>query len=240
MPAFNVKLKNKQEVAQGTMAFYFEKPAGFEYKASQHINVTLVDPSETDDEGNTRVFSLASAPYEKELMIATRIRDTAFKKIIKNIVPGAEVEIYGPAGNFILHSDVSSPTVFLAGGIGITPLYSMIKQAFHDKLSHRIYLFYSNRRPEDAAFLDELLQMEKDHKKFTFIGTMTEMESSKLSWSGETGYIDLGMIKKYINNVKSSVYYIAGPPPMTAAMQEMLNNVGVNKNNVHHESFFGY
>lgn len=240
MPAFNVRLKNKQELAQGTMAFYFEKPAGFEYKASQHINVTLVDPPETDDEGNTRVFSLASAPYEKELMIATRIRDTAFKKIIKNIVPGAEVEIYGPAGNFILHSDASSPTVFLAGGIGITPFYSMIKQAFHDKLSHRFYLFYSNRRSEDTAFLDELLKMEKDHKNFTFIGTMTETESSKLSWSGETGYIDLGMIKKYINNMKSSVYYIAGPPPMTAAMQEMLNNVGVNKNNVHHESFFGY
>lgn len=240
MPTFNVKLKNKQEVAQGTMAFYFEKPVGFEYKASQNINVTLIDPLETDDKGNVRVFSLASAPYEQDLMIATRMRDTAFKKTIKNMAPGAEVKIYGPTGNFVSNDDTSKPIVFLAGGIGITPFYSATKQMLYDKISRPIRLFYSNKRPEDAAFLKELFQLEKDHKNFTLIGTMTEMESSRLSWSGETGFIDLVMINKYINDLKSSTYYIAGPPPMVTAMEGILNNAGVDKESIHHESFFGY
>ena len=77
MPIYKVKLQRKEEIADGTMAFYFEKPKGFEFKAGQFGDFTLIDPAETDAEGNTRGFSLASAPYEDFLMFATRMRDTA-------------------------------------------------------------------------------------------------------------------------------------------------------------------
>lgn len=81
MPIYKVKLKSRQEIAAGTMAFHFEKPEGFIYKAGQFGDYTLISPSETDTEGNTRGFSLASAPYEDYLMFATRMRDTAFKRV---------------------------------------------------------------------------------------------------------------------------------------------------------------
>jgi ferredoxin-NADP reductase len=76
-----VKLIEREAVADGTMAFHFEKPAGFLYRAGQFADFTLINPPETDTEGNTRGFSLASAPYEKDLQIATRMRDTAFKQV---------------------------------------------------------------------------------------------------------------------------------------------------------------
>ncbi len=75
-----VKLTKREEVADGTMAFHFEKPEGFLYRAGQFADFTLIDPPETDAEGNIRGFSLASAPCERDLKIATRMRDTAFKR----------------------------------------------------------------------------------------------------------------------------------------------------------------
>ena len=67
----SVKLRSREEVAEGTMAFRFEKPAGWTFKAGQSMDMTLLDPAETDSEGNTRAFSIASAPQEDSLMVAT-------------------------------------------------------------------------------------------------------------------------------------------------------------------------
>jgi ferredoxin-NADP reductase len=78
-----VKLIEKKDVAKDTMEFVFSRPEGFTYKAGQSIDLYHVNPTETDDEGNKRAFSLTSAPFEKNLMITTRMRDTAFKRVLK-------------------------------------------------------------------------------------------------------------------------------------------------------------
>ncbi len=140
----------------GTVAFSFEKPAGFQFKAGQFANFTLVNPPESDGEGNTRTFSIASAPAETGLMVATRMRDTAFKRVWKTMPQGTELQLAGPFGSLTLHQDAARPAVFLAGGIGITPFRSILVQAQRDSRGRRLFLFYSNRRPEDAAFLEEL------------------------------------------------------------------------------------
>ena len=98
MPIYKVRLKCKREIAAGTMAFYFEKPQGFAYKAGQSADCTLINPAETDAEGDTRALSLASAPYESDLMLATRMRDTAFKRVLKTMEPGTELTLDAPRG----------------------------------------------------------------------------------------------------------------------------------------------
>jgi ferredoxin-NADP reductase len=140
MPTYKVQLKRREEVAEGTMAFYFEKPAGFQFKAGQFANYTLIDPPEADVEGNLRTFSLASAPLEEELLVATRMRETAFKRVLKQTPLGTEIKLDGPFGAFTLHSDSTRPAVFLAGGIGIAPFRSMILQTARDILPHRLFL----------------------------------------------------------------------------------------------------
>src|ERR1044072_1617185 len=116
MPIYRTKLKSREEVAAGTMAFRFEKPEGFAFKAGQFGDFTLLNPSETDAEGNIRGFSLASAPYESDLMFATRMRDTAFKRILKTMEIGTEVSLDAPYGSFTLHNNPKIPAVFLTGG----------------------------------------------------------------------------------------------------------------------------
>jgi ferredoxin-NADP reductase len=144
--AYLVKLKDRRQVAERTMAFQFEKPEGFTFKAGQSIDMTLINPSETDREGNGRAFSIASAPDEGLLLVATRMRDTAFKRVLGTMPIGSQVKIEGPFGNLVLHNNQARAGVFLAGGIGITPFRSILLRAAKEHLSHRLFLFYSNRK----------------------------------------------------------------------------------------------
>ena len=206
MPIYKVKLKSRQEIAAGTMAFHFEKPEGFACKAGQFADYTLIAPAETDAGGDTCGFSLASAPYEDDLMLATRMRDTAFKRDLKVMEPGTELTLDAPYGSFTLHGDASIPAVFLTGGIGVTPVRSIVLQATHDNLSHKIFLFDSNRKPEDAAFLGDLTEPRKKNPNYTFVGTMTEIAKSGREWQGETGLITRAMLLKYVGDLTLPIY----------------------------------
>src|ERR1017187_8716966 len=94
------KLIRREEVAERTIAFHFEKPSGFSFRAGQFADVTLIDPPETDAKGNTRSFSIASPPFANELVFTTRMRDTAFKRSLKQVTSTAEVKISPAAGTF--------------------------------------------------------------------------------------------------------------------------------------------
>ncbi|HEY8097784.1 MAG TPA: FAD-dependent oxidoreductase [Methylobacter sp.] len=240
MARYKIKLKHHELVAEGTMAFHFERPADFKFKAGQAVGITLIAPSETDAEGNTRAFSIVSAPFEDELVVATRLRDTAFKRELSRLLPGSTVKLAGPFGSFGLPDSPEKTAVFLAGGIGITPFVSMLRQATHEQLPHRLFLFYSNRRPEDAAFLDDLQRLEETNPNYRLIGTMTAMQNSKQAWAGETGHICAELLSKAIGQINSPVYYIAGPPTMVATLREMLKEVGVDDDDIRTEEFSGY
>ena len=239
-PGFICKLKDRKEVAEGTMAFRFEKPPGWTFKAGQYLDMTLLDPSETDSEGNVRSFSIASAPHEETLMVATRMRDTAFKRVMRTMPLGTVVKIEGPSGDLILQNDFTRAAVFLAGGIGITPFRSIVHCAAKEKLPNRIVLFYSNRRPEDAPFLAELQSLERDNPKYELIASMTEMEKSHRPWNGETGLINQEMLGRHLKGAADPIYYIAGPPAMVKGLREMLNKAGINDDDIRAEEFGGY
>ena len=239
MPIYKTILRRKEEIAEGTMAFHFEKPAGFDFKAGQFGDFTLINPVETDAEGNTRGFSLASAPYEADLMFATRMRDTAFKRALRTMAIGTEVSLDAPYGSFTLHNNSRIPAVFLTGGIGVTPVRSIVLQAAYDSLPHKIFLFDSNRKPEDSAFLKELMEAQQINLNYNFIGTMTEMEKSN-GWYGETGYINQAMIEKHVSDLTLPIYYLAGPASMVTAMRKTLNDAGVDDDNIRTEEFSGY
>jgi ferredoxin-NADP reductase len=219
------------------MAFYFDKPAGFSHRAGQNVQLTLIDPPESDAKGPGRTFTIASAPHEPELMIATRMRDSAFKRVLKSAAPGLKLEIEGPNGIMVLHDEATRPAVFLSGGIGVTPFLSMVRHAAKQGLTHRIWLFYSNRRPEDAAFLDELGALERANPSYRLVATMAQADKS---WKGETGFIRREMLERHLPELLAPVYYFAGPPAMAMAMQEMLAGIGVSEDDMRSEEFYGY
>jgi len=234
------RLLRSEPVAEGTMAFHFSKPQGFRHEAGQSAYVTLVAPAETDEQGDARMLTIASPPHEAELMFATRMRDTAFKRVLKNAAPGLRATFDGPNGEMLLHADPARPAAFLAGGIGVTPFLAMARHAASARLAHRLFLFYSNHRAEDAAFLAELRQLESANPNFRLIATMTAPEKSAQPWRGETGRIDQAMLERHLGDLLEPVYYLAGPPSMTEAMRELLGASGLGEESMRCEDFFGY
>ena len=236
--ATNIKLIKKEEIATNTMAFYFEKPEGFEYRAGQSADYTLIDPSETDDEGNTRAFSFFTAPYEEYIGAAARMRDTAFKRVLKDLPLGTEVKFDAPFGDFTLHKTDTTPAVFLIGGIGVTPVRSIIAQATHDKTAHTITLLHVNHTLADAPFRADFMQFAVDNPHFTYVPVVTS-ETLEVP-SVERGRIDEAMLKRHVSDVHAPIYYLSGPAGMVKAMRELLVSLNVNEDTIRTEEFPGY
>jgi len=152
---------------------------------------------------------------------------------------GTEVSFDAPYGSFTLQNNTKIPAVFLSGGIGITPVRSIILQATHDKTEHKIFLFYANKTPKDAAYLDELTEAQKANDNYKFIASMTDEEGSK-DWKGERGFFTKEMLQKHIGDLKLPIYYIAGPASMVSSIRKTLSESGIDDDNIRTEEFSGY
>jgi ferredoxin-NADP reductase len=235
MPEYQMTLTNRQSIARDTMAFWFDaNGARYEFRAGQHAD--FVSGSETD---NSRTFSLASSPLEQDsIMIATRMRKTAFKSALKTAALGTKFIVSRPRGSFTLHTDIARPAVFLAGGIGISPIRSILRSAIQERLQHKLYLFYSNREADDAAFIDELQGMAAQNPNFTLVPTITGHKT--LSWPHEKGHITREMVTRHLLALSGPIYYIAGPSGMVTAMTGLLNASGVSDDDMKTEEFGDY
>jgi ferredoxin-NADP reductase len=140
-------------------------------------------------------LSLASSPRDRgSIMIAMRMRVSEFKTTLLAAPNGTRFEVSRARGSFTLHQDPQRPAMFLAGGIGITPINSIIGWAGQQAHSHRMFLFYSNRKVEDAAFLENFEELARQNSRFRFVPTITN--SVGPSWPYERGRIDAKMLTR--------------------------------------------
>lgn len=234
----NIKLLKKVEIARDTMAFYLEKPNEFEYRAGQFADYTLLNPPETDEEGNTRGFSLITAPFEENIGFATRLRDTAFKRVLRELPLGSEIRLDAPYGDFTLHKTEATPAVFLIGGIGVTPIRSMVAQATHDKTAHKLTLLHANRTPDDAPFTADFKKFASENPNFIFVPVATDDPGE--NWEDERGRINADMITRHVADINAPIYYLSGPEGMVKAMRQILVDMNVNEDNIRTEEFTGY
>ena len=191
-------------------------------------------------EKGKKIFTIASSPYEKDLVFVMRLRDSEFKNKMISLTIGEIIDAEGPTGHkFIIHDNKKIPAVFISGGIGITPTISMLKQIMHDRIPYRIILFYSNRKEEDISFKEEIKELENKNENLKVIFTITQ-DSENKSWKGERGRIDGKMIKKYVSDINLPFFYIAGPPEMVTKMKEGIEGIGVSEEHILTKKFGGY
>ncbi len=237
MPIFKLKLIEQRNVANNTIEFRFEKPEGFNFVAGQYGGLTIINPKETDKGGNTRRFSFLSAPQDNYLAFTTRVQNSAYKRMMCSLTPGGEIKLAGPSGNFTLHEDVNTPAVLIAGGIGIAPFYSMIRDCAARQPQRKITLFYGNQSMSDGAYLNELMALEKQMPNFKLVSTLAKPPAD---WQGETGFITHTILRKYVVDLASPIYYICGSPSMVTALQETLLEMGIEQERIKVEDFPGY
>ncbi len=225
-------LQDKYETAINTPVFIFNKPKNFSFAAGQFCVLRLNDMSVTDARGNARPLSIASAPSQDKLEFSWRMSQSAFKVSAQELSIGDSVTIKGPCGNFALSNDSNIPVVFLVGGIGITPVRSMLLEDQIKGVNRSTTVIYSNRTPQDAPFFDEINDLDK-HKNVSIIHTVTNADYTP--WDGERGYITSEMIQKS-SNWKESHYYIIGTGGFVSAMADILTEI-VPSDQVHIDNF---
>jgi ferredoxin-NADP reductase len=232
-------IKEKREVAKGTLLVTFDLLGEeVDFMPGQYFFVTLPDSGYQDEKGLRRHISVVTSPNDKGVLgLATRMRDTAFKRTLAELEVGSEVDVEPPKGKFVLPDDTSRPLVFIAGGIGITVFRSMLRYIAEEQLPYRVTLIYSNRDRESTAFLDELVELERELAGFRLVLTMTDDPG----WDGESRKIDARFFEEYLEgDLNQYTFLVAGPPGMTEAMEKVLGEAGVKEENVIAEGYTGY
>jgi ferredoxin-NADP reductase len=159
---------------------------------------------------------------------------------LKELCPRGQVLMDHPTGSFTLHRNLAKTSVFIAGGIGIAPFLSIVRQTTHEGTPRRIYLFCSNRHPEDAAFLAELQELEGANPNFQFIPTMTQVPTSQQQWKCGTSYLRKDTIAKSVGELIGPLYYILGPAAMVESMRQKLRDAEVEPDDIFTDEFTGY
>src|SRR5260221_730975 len=135
----------KRPEVTGVTSFTFHPDKPFEWQPGQYLHYVFDYPN-PDDRGLERYFTIASAPFENEVLVTTRItsdKGSAFKKALLEAPIGTEIEADGPKGSFIIE-DEPKHHILIAGGIGITPYRSMLLQLDRDDKDLKIDLLYAH------------------------------------------------------------------------------------------------
>ena len=232
------RIAEKREVARETLLVVFDLLGQeVDFRPGQYFWVTLLDPPYDDEKGPRRHISVVTSPTERGVLgLCTRLRDTAFKRSLRELPVGTEVDVEEPKGSFVLPEETDRPYVFIAGGIGITVFRSMLRYIADQGLPHRVTLVYSNRDRESAAFLDELVELEGALSNLRLVLTMTD----DAGWEGETRRIDAAFLRDHLGELGSYTYLVAGPPAMTEAMEQVLRDAGIPDEQVRADGFSGY
>jgi ferredoxin-NADP reductase len=227
----------KREVAKGTLLVLFAVDSYPAYRPGHYFWVELPDRGHQDEKGLRRHISLVTSPTEEGVVgLATRLRDSAFKRTLAELELGDEVEVEEPKGSFLLPEDTSVDYVFVAGGIGITVFRSMLRYIADEELPYRVTLVYSNRDRESAPFLDELEELERRIDDLRVVLTMTDQEG----WEGETRQLDAEVLRELLGGLEDKQFLVAGPPPMAKGVSESLLAAGLPEGSVLADAFSGY
>jgi ferredoxin-NADP reductase len=210
----------------------FEKPQEFTYSAGQYIFVTL----KNGQEEMTKHFTLSSSPTENFLEITKRLTGHPFSNALANLNPGDKVSMMGAFGDFTLQGE-HKKIGMLSGGIGITPLRSMIKYSIDRELNFDIILLYSNRYENDIAFRNELENFQAGNPNIRVIETITKPGPE---WNGVSGRIDREMVKKFISDYLERTFYTSGPQKMVDTMVSLLKELEIPEEQIKQEYFPGY
>lgn len=202
--------------------------------SGQFVNVYFLDDR---CGGQGKPYSISSIPGGDFLSITVK-KIGKFSGALHDLKIGEKVKVSEPQGYFYPEDKINN-VVFLAGGIGITPFYSIIKNCFKKQKNKNIVLFYSNKTRDDAVFLNELKDLANNWSNFKIINVFTR---EKAEMSGvknlETERIGVSMIKKYLKTLNGNYYFICGSIGFVRDLWKELKENEVQEDFIKVESFY--
>lgn len=198
----------------------FAKPAAYAFRAGQWFRLTLA----TEEGEQTKTFSHASAPDDEWIEMGTRLSGSAFKNALAALSEGVPAALSAPGGRLAL-DDAVVRAGFLAGGVGITPIRSILRDrsargvAFDDAV-----LLFGNRDIACVPWGDEL-----DALRSLGVRVVHVPETPPQGWPGESGFITSAMVRRHAPRASELSWVVAGPPVMVRVMEKVLDELGVSE-----------
>lgn len=197
----------------------------------------IFDENKRSNKELNKYLSFSSSPAKNYIEVTKRLSNSQFSQKLQGLTPGDEVLFKTPLGNCVFKNNYKK-IGFLIGGIGITPVISIIGYIIDNNLNTDICLAYSNRTEEDIAFKKELdywQKINKNIKVYYLVSDCRPKDSSCVF-----GRIDLDFLKSGYCDSKDRIFFIFGPPKMVEAMGGLCLEIGCNKENIKTENFIGY
>lgn len=221
-------LINKKEETSNCISFIFNNDEGIEWQAGQFLRYHLDDP-QPDERRTERYFTIASAPFEKNIMITTRVvpgDGSTFKRDLQQLTIGDTIDASGPSGSFTIEQPYQE-YVFIAGGIGITPFRSILLDLDHRQLPLNITLLYANR-DTNIVFRQEIESLQQKYPLFNAYFLIDPQR------------VDEQTIKQHVPEYDKRTYLVSGPEPMVVGIESMLQSMGIAKEKIKRDYFPGY
>lgn len=218
-------LESKENLVDNVWSFLFTAHTPTTWTPGQFIRVELPHDN-PDDEGTKRWFTISSTPHDGYIQITTRVTDTTFKQALSALPVGGTINLVEqPDGDFVWQES-DKPLVFVAGGIGITPFYSMLKARGHSGQSVLATLIY-NGRTDELPFKAEFDEASKRHPEFHVHYVIGEQ-------------LTVDKLKRIVPELAVSEVYVSGPEPMVEALGEQLRASGIEDQKLHEDFFPRY
>jgi ferredoxin-NADP reductase len=235
--SFRSNLLEKISRSSDTGSYRFSRPPEYTFRAGQWFTITVATPEGPLDHH----FSHADSPTEKAIELTTRLTGSPFKTSLDSLPIGAEVEILGPYGAFLFGYE-KPKIAFLTGGIGITPVRSMLRYLVDTDGAGRVAgqeltMFYGSMTEDGVIYKDEIDEFERDIPGLRVIHVITNPTPE---WQGYGGFITAGIVRAELAEPKDWTYYVVGPPPMITAMDKVLEQLEIPQGQIVVESFTGY
>lgn len=220
-----LRLIKKEHLVDNIWIFRFQPNKPLVWIAGQYVRVELPHDN-PDKEGTTRQFTNSAAPYEGIMQITTRVTKSTFKQALSRLVVGDKLQLTeNPEGDFVWQ-DTNLPLIFVAGGIGVTPFYSILKQRVHDQLPLNVVLIYGSRT-KAVPFKNELAEWSAANPGFRIKYVVGEpLTAEKLS--------------ELEPDLYRSLVYLSGSEPMVEALGAELLRRGLPKAQLKRDAFPNY
>lgn len=182
---------------------------------------------------------IATPPFDRKKGQMMKVNPGVCSSYIWSLKPGDKVTVSGPYGEFFI-KDTDKEMMFIGGGVGMAPMRSHIFDLFLTKHTKRKATFwYGGRSLRELFYVDEFKQIEKDNPNFSYNIALSDPQPED-NWTGYTGFIHQVIYDNYLKNHKEPEeieYYLCGPKPMIDAVVNMLDNLGVPKENILYDDF---
>ncbi len=210
-------------------------PLPFDYMPGQYMNLQL----KIDGKTVSRSYTIASSPTRRdacELSIKRESHGLVSRFLHDTIQVGDAIQVGAPAGRFVYTGADSREVLLIAGGVGITPLMSIVRYLTDRSWGGEIYFLVVSKTEQDVIYRDELQLLKSRFPKLHVCTTLTRASPSH-TWNGERGRVTVDLLQKFVPNYDRMPVYLCGPNEMMASTKQLLLSVGVAESSIHLEAF---